>query len=259
MADADRAIRWEGFHNARDLGGLPLAAGGATRYGALIRSGDVRFVTAAGWQSAASAGVRTVVDLRNDDEVAPGTEPAATLGAGTFAVPASVPAADRPAQIDSLRVPLDDIDDVDFWQRLNAAGVNGTPLYFRPFIEAKPGRIAAALTAVARARPGGVIFHCGMGRDRTGLISLLLLSLAGVAPDAIAADYELSLDQVEAVFAALGIEHREPDMQAFLRSRGTSVRGAVLDLLDGLDVVRLLRATGMADTDIAALRSRLTG
>ncbi len=205
MADADRAIRWEGFHNARDLGGLPLAAGGATRYGALIRSGDVRFVTAAGWQSAARAGVRTVLDLRNDDEAAPGAEPA------------------------------------------------------RPFIEAKPGRIAAALTAVARARPGGVIFHCGMGRDRTGLISLLLLSLAAVTPDAIAADYELSLDHVEAVFAALGIAHREPDMQAFLRSRGTSVRGAVLDLLDGLDVVRLLRATGMADTDIAALRSRLTG
>lgn len=31
---------------------------------------------------------------------------------------------------------------------------------------------------------GGVLFHCGAGGDRTGLVSLLLLSLANVDPEA---------------------------------------------------------------------------
>jgi protein-tyrosine phosphatase len=43
---SDRVIPWEGFYNARDLGGLPTVTGARTRYGRLIRSADTRFVTA---------------------------------------------------------------------------------------------------------------------------------------------------------------------------------------------------------------------
>src|SRR5258708_28802036 len=75
MPVADRAIWWEGFYNARDLGGRPTISGAATRYGVLIRSADLRFVTAVGWQSAVDAGFRTVLDLRNDDEAEPGSIP----------------------------------------------------------------------------------------------------------------------------------------------------------------------------------------
>lgn len=254
---AGRTIQWEGFYNARDLGGLPTVTGSTTRYRTLIRSADPRFVTAAGWQSALDAGVRTVIDLRNDDEVVWGSAPTATLGAGTFAVPASGTTARRPAAIRTVQVPLDDIGDTAFWSGLNERGLNGTPLYFRPFIAAKAQRIAAVLTAVARAQPGGIIFHCGAGRDRAGLVSLLLLSLAGVKPDAIAEDYELSLGQVGALFAALGVAPREPDMRNFLRERGTTAREAILGLLDGLDVAQYLAAAGVGETDIAALQSRL--
>ncbi|MDQ1287647.1 MAG: protein-tyrosine phosphatase, partial [Actinomycetota bacterium] len=38
---------------------------------------------------------------------------------------------------------------------------------------------------LAQARQGGVLFHCLAGRDRTGMISMVLLSLAGVRPEAI--------------------------------------------------------------------------
>jgi protein-tyrosine phosphatase len=207
---SDRAIRWEGFHNARDLGGLPTASGTITRCGALIRSADLRFVTAAGWQSAFDAGVRTVVDLRNDDEVAPGSVPTTTLGAGTLAVPAARTTASRPAGIGTVQVPLDDIGDTAFWREVNGQGLNGTPLYYRPFLEAKPRRIAAVITVMARAPQGGIVFHCGGGRDRAGLVSLLVLALAGVTPEAIADDYELSLPQMQPLFAALGLQRREP-------------------------------------------------
>jgi hypothetical protein len=252
----DRVVRWEGFRNARDLGGLPTITGALTRYGRLIRSADTRFITAAGWEAARDAGIRVVIDLRNADEVEPGSRRTATLGAGTFAIPAAQAAAVRPADIQSMLIPLDDIEDLDLWRRLNGEGLNGTPLYYRPFLDGKPERIAAVLTAIARV-PGGVIFHCGIGRDRTGLISLLLLSLAGVTPEAIAADYELTLGQLTPLYADLGLEPDEWDVGEHLRSRGTTVRETIIGLVRGLDVADYLAVAGVSGADIGALRRRL--
>jgi len=253
---SDRVIRWEGFYNARDLGGLPTVTGGSTRYGRLIRSADTRFVTASGWEQALDAGVRVVLDLRNPDEVEPGSRPAATVGAGSFAVPAARAEAARPAGLQSILIPLDDVEDLGLWRRLNGEGLNGTPLYYRPFLEAKPERVAAALSAIARM-PGGVIFHCGGGRDRTGLISLLLLALADVTPEAIVADYELTLGQLAPLYAALGLEVDELDVRGQLKSRGTTVSETITSLVRGLDEPGYLAAAGVSGAGIGALRGRL--
>src|SRR5690606_12982050 len=43
---------------------------------------------------------------------------------------------------------------------------------------------------------GGIAVHCAAGRDRTGLVVALLLSLAGVPDDLIAADYALSEERL---------------------------------------------------------------
>jgi protein-tyrosine phosphatase len=254
---AGRAVRWEGWHNARDLGGLPTADGAVTRFGQLIRSADPRFITAAGWAAARDAGVRVVIDLRNPDEVEPGAMATVSQGAGMFVVPATPGAAARPEEIRTRLIPLDDIDDVGLWRRLNSEGLNGTPLYFGPFLEAKPERVAAVMTAIARAENGGVVFHCGAGRDRTGLISLLLLALAGVAPEAIAADYELSFGQLGPLYAALGVERDEPDIDEYLSERGTTVSETITSLIRDLDVDGYLAAAGVSEADIGALRDRL--
>ena len=116
-------------------------------------------LTPAGW--AALRG-HTIVDLRNDDE----RQGPAAPGAAGLAV---------------VHVPLDDLADSAFWRRVWDEGLDGTPLYYRPFLERKPERCAAAVAAVADARPGGVLVHCTVGRDRAGLVTLLLLALAGVA------------------------------------------------------------------------------
>lgn len=52
------------------------------------------------------------------------------------------------------------------------------------------------MAAVARADPGGIVIYCGGGRDRTGLITLLLLALVDAEPDEIASDYELSYERM---------------------------------------------------------------
>ena len=85
----------------------------------------------------------------------------------------------NPTPVATVHVPMDDVDDTRFWREMWDGGLDGTPLYYRPFLERKPERCVAAVAAVADAPPGGVLVHCGIGRDRTGLVALLLLALVG--------------------------------------------------------------------------------
>ena len=55
-----------------------------------------------------------------------------------------------------------------------------TPLYYRDALKRWPERHAAAISAIARAQPGGVLIHCKRGVDRTGIMTLLLLAAVGV-------------------------------------------------------------------------------
>jgi protein-tyrosine phosphatase len=235
---ADRHLDWEGCCNARDLGGLRTTDGRTTRWGAVVRSERPDELTPAGWQALAAYGVRTIVDLRNDHE-------RQALG---------VP---RPAGVTTVHVPLDDRADTEFWERWS--GLDGTPLFFRPFLDrqGKAERCAAALSAIAGAAPGGVLVHCVGGRDRTGLICLLLLALVGVDPEEIADDYELSDGRLRAFYERLGFGDVAARVAARVAEHGTTVRAAVLDTLAALDAEARMRAAGLGDHELAALRGRL--
>ncbi|MET9000577.1 tyrosine-protein phosphatase [Amycolatopsis sp. Hca4] len=250
-------MSWPGFHNTRDLGGLPATSGKTTRFGAFFRAADLRFVTEAGWAQARAAGVRTVVDLRNADEIRPAAEPrTAQAGSAQFTADTAGPA--TPAGIERLEVPLDDVDDLAFWQHINGAGLNGTPLYYPVFLRRKAGRCAAVVKAMAHA-DSGVLFHCGMGRDRTGLVALLLLALAGVEPRAIAADYALSAEALGDLVAAMGADDQGPVIRAALAKHRTTAEGAVLATLEEFDVERYLLAAGVTGGELRAVRARLVG
>lgn len=149
---SDRHLDWEGCFNVRDLGGLPTSDGRTTRRGAIVRADALDALTAAGWKALLRHGVRTVVDLRNDDELRPDAAP-------------------RPPAITSVHVPLDAGEDREFWDVWASGPQFGTPLYYRPHLERLPARSVAALRAIARAGPGGVAFHCVGGRDRSGQVA----------------------------------------------------------------------------------------
>jgi len=250
-----RTVAWEGFHNTRDLGGLPTRSGRTTRRGAFFRAADLRFVTDAGWAQAREAGVRTVIDLRNPDEIWPTADaPTALAGSAQFAAAAGVT---TPPGIDRIEVPLDDIGDLEFWRYVNGERLNGSPLYYPVFLDRKAERCAAVIEAIAGSAPGGVLFHCGGGRDRTGLVALLLLALADVTPDAIAADYDLSTEALKPLYAAMGAEDQGPAIAALLAQRGTTTAAAVRATLDGFDVERYLLDAGVARGDLDDLRRRL--
>ncbi|GAA1254033.1 tyrosine-protein phosphatase [Prauserella halophila] len=226
---------WEGSYNARDLGGLPTADGGMITWGAVVRSEEPRWLTGAGWRSVWEHGVRTIVDLRNDDERAD-----AVVAEG----------------IDVVHAPLDPVGD-DFWTYYAETGLHATPLCYRDLLDKRPDLVATAVRAVATARSGGVLVHCAGGRDRTGLLVLILLGLVGVPGDVIADDYELSRQRLPGMWARLGMPDDEPKILDLLASHGTTPREAFLDVHAGLDAEGLLRAEGLEDADLAALRHRL--
>jgi protein tyrosine/serine phosphatase len=95
-----------------------------------------------------------------------------------------------------------------------------------------------------------VLIHCVRGHDRTGIITLLLLALVGVAVEDIVTDYELSPDPDPE-------RERERERDDILRVRNTSSRNVILDTLASLDVESYLLAAGLSPAELTATRERL--
>jgi len=234
----DRHLDWPGCFNVRDLGGLPTADGRETARGAVVRADALQRLTAAGWSALLEHGVRTVIDLRNEAEI--GADHAA-----------------RPDLLTTIHLPLDPDKDPMFESAWHSGPQFGTPLYYRAHLQRFPQLSAGVVSAIARAQPGGVVFHCFGGRDRSGQVAMLLLALAGVAPADIAADYALSAARLSGLFAAVGQEDQGPELETFMAERGTTAAEVVITTLSSLDVELQLRSGGLTDGDIAGLRERL--
>lgn len=233
----ERDLTWEGCFNVRDLGGLRTRNRGRTRRGAIVRADGLSRLTHRGWAALDGHGIRTVIDLRNDDEV-------------------DLDVAPRPERLHTVRIPLDDIGDREFWEHIWTNELDGSPLYFRLFLKRKPQQCVAAVKAIAHAPPGGVVFHCGRGRDRTGLIALVVLDLVGVPADEIVADYGLSTERVRLLDAALGENDQGAEIAEILKRKNTSPETLILDLLGSGEIEEQLRIGGLAQDDVEALRNR---
>jgi len=220
-----RQLNWDGCINVRDLGGLPTVDGRTTRWGAVVRSDDPAKLTATGWEALYAYGIRTIIALRTDGL--------------TEGEPDAAP---RPSDLTTVRVAIEDFADAEFVEQWVNTDLWGTPLYYRDALKRWPERHVAAIAAVAQARPGGVLIHCGRGYDRTGIIALLLLALVGVVPEAIIADYAMSID---------------PRREELLEADHTSTREVMLDTLAWLDVEHYLLAGGLSRSDLEAARARL--
>ncbi len=234
----DRHLNWNGCWNARDLGGLATTSGQVTRWSAIVRADALDGLTASGWPAVWDHGVRTIIDLRNDDEPADDAAP-------------------RPAGIKTIHLPLDANEDREFWDVWDSGPQFGTPLYYRPHLERFPDRTAAVLAAIANATPGGVAFHCAGGRDRAGQVTMALLALVGVTPRDIAADYMLSYERLPARYAARGEHDQGPRLQAFLADKGTTASQLIIQLLHSLDIEAHMRTAGLTEGTLTALRDRL--
>ena len=154
-----RLLAWEGCLNARDLGGYETADGRETRWGTVVRSDSPAALTEAGRAALADYGVRAIVDLRLPGELADDPNPFAEPGDHGIAytnVSFIDPAAAPPDAVSTLAE--DYLGMLDRYRQ----------------------GVAEAMAAIAGAPEGAVLIHCAAGKDRTGLISALLLGLVDV-------------------------------------------------------------------------------
>jgi len=168
-----RQLLWDGCRNIRDLGGLPTTDGGETRFGVVVRADNVTLLSEEGWQALADYGVRRIVDLRHAEEL----DEDGPHQAGIDVVHAPTVADSTVfAEVDKL---LAGITDPASWRRAN----------YLEILRRAAANFGNAVSAVANSSDGAVLIHCAGGVDRTGIVSALLLRVAGVEVDTVAADW----------------------------------------------------------------------
>ncbi len=240
----DRWLELEGLDNVRDVGGLPLTRGGATRSGELLRSASLHYVTEADVAHLVEVfGLRLVLDLRTAREIdRDGPTPVARAGVQTVAL-SFIPEEGRA---------LPEIGDDTDPQVLNYLG----------YLVDRTDNVLTAVRLLGAPDAGPTLVHCQAGKDRTGVLVALVLDAVGVRRDAVVADYALSAERVEAMFrrwtVAAGVA-MPGDLSRHLPR--AEVIAAVLARLDDEHggAAGWLRGNGLDEATLHRLRTRLTG
>ena len=147
-----RRILLDGVFNCRDLGGYPCAGGKTTQFGRFIRCGIPFGPMGPDRARLAEIPVKTVIDLRGNGEskVAPSAyakEPDIVYHHYTLLEI-------NPAYVEK-------VESQPLWES-----------YVCSLTEHKEN-MAQVFHAIAAAPEGAVLFHCALGKDRTGILSLI--------------------------------------------------------------------------------------
>lgn len=244
--DADRTLCLEGVHNARHLGGHPTASGQPTIAADLVRSGSLHELTPAGMDALRDRGVRAVVDFRS--AVERDLHPTPDLSGHGITV-VGAPVFENDALPDSLA------------QRDRYPG---HAAIYRDFLT-MGGEAWRALCETIAASEGGVLFHCSVGKDRTGVAAALLLELAGAPDDRIVADYARSAEELAPVVEerAASFQKRgiSPHIGRLMMDAPPEAMEATLEFLRGRwgSAAGYLGALGLGADTVAAVRARMLG
>jgi protein-tyrosine phosphatase len=156
--------------NLRDLGGLETADGRTVAPGRLWRGAGLHQLEPAQVEALAPLEIRTAIDLRASDEVALGTFTGAAEPVRHLPI-----FEERP----DLGEPGDDPAEV----------LAGAYLWI---LDQGPESIREAIELLGEPGNLPAVVYCAAGKDRTGVVCALVLSLVGVEREAIAVDYALS-------------------------------------------------------------------
>ena len=254
-------IELDGAVNARDLGDLPTEDGQKTARASLLRADNLQDLSPADiTKLVRDFGVTTVVDLRSTNELeAEGPAPLDAVAGVRHAHHPVLPelGANTDVVADALLV-RDQRDELDR-SRYPGNPVTG---HYLGYLEDRPDQVVGAVRSIARSQ-GAALVHCAAGKDRTGVVVALALTVAGVPAQPVAADYAASGERTEAIVDRLSrsrlyardITSKPADLQrpqaetmtAFLEQMQARYGGVASWLADN----------GLSPADLDALRVKL--
>ncbi|MFI6534494.1 tyrosine-protein phosphatase [Nonomuraea sp. NPDC050547] len=169
-----RHIEFANIHNFRDVGGYAAHGGRRVRWQRLYRADSLGWLAGPDIATFRSLKVRTVIDLRHPSEVEKRGRVPETEGLRYHNLP-----------VEGRRWDLAAFDPSTGVERFLAdryleVAEDGVPL------------LRSAIETIADADNAPIVIHCAAGKDRTGILTALVLSLAGVAATDIVADYALT-------------------------------------------------------------------
>ncbi len=183
--DPSRVVELEGCCNFRDLGGYPTADGQRTRWRRLFRADGLAQLSEADLEVLGELGVRNVIDLRTELEVE---------SRGRFRP-------DGPG-ITYHHLPL--TDTLPGAEQAPAWGDTGfVSRRYVSMLQDGGSSVATAVTLLADPANLPAVFHCSVGKDRTGVLAAVVLGLLGVPEELIVDDYALSADAMVQVIERL--------------------------------------------------------
>ncbi|MFF3227562.1 tyrosine-protein phosphatase [Nocardia suismassiliense] len=239
-----RWVKFAEIDNARDLGGLPVQGGGATRFGVVYRSSTPQQLSESDLAYLLGpVGLRTLVDLRTPLEVT-------QEGYGRLAESA-VRLVNLPVcKAASTAAPSELVPDA---HRFDLRQL------YHELLSGSAGSVVSAARLIGDARRHSVVFHCAAGKDRTGILAAMLLDAVGVHAEAVVADYALTAERIVRIRARLDALHSyrglPPVRTGILDVDPAPMRRFLRDLhTDHGGAARWLRANGLTDLELAALR-----
>jgi protein-tyrosine phosphatase len=242
-----RRITLERAFNFRDLGGYAASEHRTVRWGLIYRADGIHRIEGGDLARVAGLGIRTVLDLRTRGELADHGRVASESIAASYR---HLPLLEQVWERD---LPAAEIDAVDF-----LAG------RYLEMLDKGASSIVTALAAMADAARLPLVFHCSAGKDRTGVLAAILLSVLGVRDDDIAADYALSRDAMRELAEWVRTDRPESyemmasQPPAFLDAPPLAMRGFLAGARSQHgSLTDYVRGIGFADRDVDALRSAL--
>lgn len=246
-----RRLPLKTLYNCRDLGGYPTVDGKATKFGVFLRSEAPCELAREDLDFLLNYGVSGTADLRSEGERA--ARPNELIGRVSYY---PVTLFHRAAVFGDSSHQAEEFD----WGVQYRRMAEDNPEFFREILP------------LCLKEPGALLFHCTTGKDRTGLLSCVLLSIAGVSREDIAADYCVSQLYLTPVYERM----KSGAMRLGLQKDGKPTRipdagserffatpaSAMLSLIDGLtrdygSVVDFIRYCGVTDETILALRRKM--
>jgi protein-tyrosine phosphatase len=195
-------IAMHGALNIRDLGGIATRSGAKISPGRVFRSDALSKLTDEDVATLAGLALRTAIDFRSTHEVAGAGPDRLPAGAAAIALP--VDAANLEELFAADPATLSDLvgggKGVEFMLGINRQFVAD------PALRAQFGR---ALHLIADPDRQPALFHCTVGKDRTGWMAAILLTALGVSRDAVTADYLATNDYVWPAYQVILDGHSE--------------------------------------------------